>query len=152
MNSAARSELLRLAKSLVSNRLASARDGLRHALIAAASLGVALMTSLWQDVQYSLRMIAKTPGYAVIAILTLALGIGANTTIFSWINSTLLNPIPGLASPRQVVALSLGRGTDNPLAFTYPDFEMMREGQHSFAGLTGCSPEAMSLTGKGKPE
>ncbi len=110
------------------------------------------MTSLWQDVQYSLRMIAKTPGYAAIAILTLALGIGANTTIFSWINSTLLNPIPGLASPHEVVSLSLGRGTDNPFPFTYPDFEMMRAGQHSFAGLTGSNPTAMSLTGKGKPE
>ncbi|HTB18937.1 MAG TPA: ABC transporter permease [Bryobacteraceae bacterium] len=110
------------------------------------------MTSFWQDVRYSLRMIAKTPGYAAIAVLTLALGIGANTTIFSWINSTLLNPIPGLASPRQVVALSLGRGTDNPFPFTYPDFEMMRNGQQSFTGLTGCNPTAMSLTGKGKPE
>jgi predicted permease len=110
------------------------------------------MTSLWQDVRYSLRMIAKTPGYAAIAILTLALGIGANTTIFSWINSTLLNPIPGLASPREVVSLSLGRGTASPFPFTYPDFEMMRNGQQSFAGLTGCNPTAMSLTGKGKPE
>jgi hypothetical protein len=56
------------------------------------------MSSFWQDVRYSLRMIAKAPGYAAIAVLTLALGIGANTTIFSWINSTLLNPILGLAS------------------------------------------------------
>jgi len=110
------------------------------------------MSSLWQDVRFSLRMIAKTPGYAVIAILTLALGIGANTTIFSWINSTLLNPIPGLASPSEVVSLSLGRGTDNPFPFTYPDFEMMRRGQQSFVGLAGSNPAPMSLTGKGKPE
>jgi predicted permease len=110
------------------------------------------MTSFWQDIQYSLRMIAKTPGYAVIAILTLALGIGANTTIFSWINSTLLNPIPGLASPSEVVALSLGRGADTPFPFTYPDFEMMRDGQQSFVGLAGCNLAPMSLTGKGKPE
>ncbi len=110
------------------------------------------MSSFWQDVRYSLRMIAKAPGYAAIAILTLALGIGANTTIFSWINSTLLNPIPGLASPNEVVSLSLGRGTDNPFPFTYPDFEMVRSGQQSFTGLTGCNPTPLSLTGKGKPE
>ena len=110
------------------------------------------MNSFWQDVRYSLRVIAKAPGFAAIVILTLALGIGANTTIFSWINATLLNPIPGLASPNEVVALSLGRPSDNPFPFTYPDFEMMRNGQHSFAGLTGCNPTPMSLTGKGKPE
>ncbi len=110
------------------------------------------MTSLWQDVRYSLRMIAKAPGYAAIAILTLALGIGANTTIFSWINSTLLNPIPGLASPREVVSMSLGRSTDNPLPFTYPDVEAMRDGQQSFTGIAACNSIPMSLTGKGKPE
>jgi predicted permease len=110
------------------------------------------MNSFWQDVRYSLRMIAKAPGYAAIAVLTLALGIGANTTIFSWINSTLLNPIPGLASPNEVVALSLGRGTDNPFPFTYPDFEAMRDGQQSFVGITSANIAPMSLTGKGKPE
>ncbi len=110
------------------------------------------MNSFWQDVRYSLRMIAKAPGYAAIAILTLALGIGANTTIFSWINSTLLNPIPGLASPSEVVALSLGRGSDNPFPFTYPDFEAMRDGQQSFVGITAANIAPMSLTGKGKPE
>jgi predicted permease len=110
------------------------------------------MTSFWQDLRYSVRMIAKAPGYAAIAILTLALGIGANTTIFSWINSTLLNPIPGLASPRQVVSLSLGRAGDNPFPFTYPDLEAMREGQQSFTGITACNATPMSLTGKGKPE
>jgi predicted permease len=110
------------------------------------------MTSLWQDVRYSLRMIAKTPGFAAIAILTLALGIGANTTIFTWINSTLLNPIPGLASPREVVSLSLGRGAENPFPFTYPDLEAMRDGQQSFVGITAANITPMSLTTKGKPE
>ena len=110
------------------------------------------MTSFWQDVRYSLRMIAKAPAYAAIAILTLALGIGANTTIFSWINSTLLNPIPGLANPQEVVALSLSRPSETSFPFTYPDVVAMRDGQRSFAGITASGTVPMSLTGKGNPE
>jgi predicted permease len=110
------------------------------------------MTSFLQDVRYSLRMIAKAPGFAAIAILTLALGIGANTTIFSWINSTLLNPVPGLASPSEIVALTLSKPGDNPFPLTYPDLEAMRDGQQSFTGITACNFAQMSLTGKGKPE
>jgi predicted permease len=110
------------------------------------------MASFWQDIRYSLRMIAKAPGFALIAILTLALGIGANTTIFSWINSALLNPVPGLSSPNEVVAMVEGRGGSNPLGFTYPDIEAMRDGQQSFTGITACMFAQMSLTGKGKPE
>jgi predicted permease len=110
------------------------------------------MNSFWQDVRYSLRMIAKAPGFAAIAILTLALGIGANTTIFSWINSALLNPVPGLARPSEVVALTLSKPGDNPFLLTYPDLEALRDGQKSFAGITACGFATMSLTGKGKPE
>jgi predicted permease len=110
------------------------------------------MTSFLQDVRYSLRMIAKAPGFAAIAILTLALGIGANTTIFSWINSTLLNPVPGLASPSEIVALTLSKPGENPFPLTYPDLEAMRDGQQSFTGITACNFAQMSLTGKGKPE
>jgi predicted permease len=110
------------------------------------------MSSFWQDVRYSLRMIRKAPGFATIAILTLALGIGANTTIFSWVNSTLLNPVPGLASPSDLVALTLSKPGDNPFPFTYPDLEALRNGQQSFTGITACGITPMSLTGKGKPE
>jgi putative ABC transport system permease protein len=110
------------------------------------------MTSFWQDIRYSLRTIANAPGYAAIAILTLALGIGANTTIFSWINSTLLNPVPGLGNPNQVVSLTLNKPADNPFPFTYPDIEAMRDGQRSFTGIAACNFAQMSLTGQGKPE
>src|SRR5215470_6818936 len=110
------------------------------------------MTSLWRDIRYSLRVIAKAPGFAALAILTLALGIGANTTIFSWINSALLNPVPGLGNPSEVVALTLSKPGDTPFAFTYPDLEAMRDGQQSFTGIAACSFVQMSLTGKGKPE
>jgi predicted permease len=110
------------------------------------------MTSLWQDVRYSLRVIAKAPGFALLCVLTLALGIGANTTIFSWINSTLLNPVPGLSRPNEVVSLTLSKPGENPFPFTYPDFVAMREGQQSFTGIAACNFVQMSLTSNGKPE
>src|SRR3984893_18275756 len=109
------------------------------------------MTSFWQDIRYSLRMLVKAPGYAAIAILTLALGMGANTTIFSWINSALLNPVPGLYMPSEVVSLTLGK-PGQPFGFTYPDLEAVRNGQQSFTGITACWFAQMSLTGKSKPE
>src|SRR4029077_455403 len=110
------------------------------------------MTSFWQDVRFSLRIIAKAPGFAAIAILTLALGIGANTTIFSWINSSLLNPVPGLANPSEVVSLALNKPGDKPFGFTYPDIDAMRDGQQSFTGIAACSFATISITGNGKPE
>src|SRR3984957_12186129 len=111
------------------------------------------MTSFWQDARYGLRMILKAPGFAAIAILTLALGIGANTTIFSWIHSTLLNPVPGLANPEEMVALSLGKSSENPFPFTYPDYQAMSDGQQSLSGVTAYNiPSPVNLAGKGKPE
>src|SRR6266404_5646565 len=110
------------------------------------------MRSLWQDIRYSLRLIAKAPGFAAIAILTLALGIGANTTIFSWINAALLNPVPGLASASEVVSLTLNKPGENPFPFTYPDIEAIRDGQQSFTGIAACGFIQMSLTGKARPE
>ena len=94
------------------------------------------MSTFAQDVKYALRVLVKAPGYAAITILTLALGIGANTTIFSWINGSLLNPVPGIANQGEVVALSLSPDGANPFPFTYPDFEALRNGQQSFVGLT----------------
>src|ERR1700733_15603021 len=110
------------------------------------------MSNLLQDCKYGLRVLRKSPGYAGIAILTLALGIGANTTIFSWINSTLLNPVPGLSRASEVVSLTLSKPGDNPFPFTYPDLEAVRDGQQSFTGVAGCNFVAISLTGKGNPE
>ena len=110
------------------------------------------MTSFWQDVRYSLRTIAKAPGFAAVAILTLALGIGANTTIFSWINSALLNPVPGISKPSEVIALLQGKSSGDFDTFTYPDIEALRDGQQSFTGITACMFANMILTGNGKPD
>ena len=67
------------------------------------------MGDLISDLRHSIRLLLKNPGFTVVAVLTLALGIGANTTIFSWINSALLNPVPGIARPSEVVALTLSK-------------------------------------------
>jgi predicted permease len=108
--------------------------------------------SFLQDLKYGLRTLGKKPGFALLVILTVALGIGANTTIFSWINATLLNPVPGLRKANEVVSLTLSKPGENPFPFTYPDVEAMRDGQRSFTGIAACGFVPISLTGKGKPE
>ncbi|MFZ3255728.1 MAG: ABC transporter permease, partial [Candidatus Acidiferrales bacterium] len=103
-----------------------------------------------QDLRYGLRVLMKSPGFAIIAILTLALGIGANSTIFSWINSTVLNPIPGVKHASQYVAVSINGRDQNPLA--YPDYVDLRDRNHSLSSLVAASATSMSLTSNGRPE
>jgi len=110
------------------------------------------MLNLLRDAKCGLRVLRKNPGFSALAILTLALGIGANTTIFSWINSTLLNPVPGISRPGEVVSLTLSKPGDSPFPFTYPDLEAMRNRQQSLTGIAACNFAPMSLTGKKKPE
>src|SRR5205809_3738961 len=84
------------------------------------------METLIQDVRYGLRMLRKSPGLTAVAVLTLALGIGADSTIFSWIHGTLLNPIPGVSHASQVVELT---------GLSYPDYVDLRDRNHSFFAL-----------------
>jgi predicted permease len=98
-------------------------------------------------------MLAKTPGFTLVAVLTLALGIAANSTIFSWISSTLLNPIPGVKQTDNLVAVNRGERSDHPTPpFSYPDLRDLQERSQSFAGLLGYHDDYMSLTDTGKPE
>ena len=107
--------------------------------------------TLLQDIRYGWRTLLKSPGFTTVAVLTLALGIGANSTIFSWINSTLLNPLPGVSNTRSLV--TLGRGTSyNDIAFSYLDFQDFRAANKSFSGIAAFNMSPVSLTGLGKPE
>ena len=109
------------------------------------------MSALIWEFRYGLRALLKSPGFAIIAILTLALGIGANSTIFSWINSTLLNPIPGVAHASQYVELTAGpAGDDAPIS--YPDYVDLRDRNHTLSSLITYALWSVDITGSAKPE
>lgn len=111
------------------------------------------MGRLAQDVRYGLRKLAVDPGFTLIAVLTLALGIAANTTIFSWINATLLDPVPGARRTSDLYTVMRGEQSEHPTPpFSYLDYVDLRDNNRSFAGLLGYHDDYMSLTGAGKPE
>jgi putative ABC transport system permease protein len=109
------------------------------------------MGALLQDVRFGLRMLAKNPGFTAVAVLTLALGIGANTAIFSLVNAVLLRPLP-FPDSRQLV-LGLGRTSQvSRTAISYPDFEDWRKQSRSFSALSLLIPQSVNLTGKERPD
>ena len=85
------------------------------------------MTALFQDLRYALRTFRNSPGFALVAVLTIAIGIGANTTIFSWIRSLLLNPLPGAEQPERIVAIENSAPDGEPITTSYLDFRDFRD-------------------------
>jgi putative ABC transport system permease protein len=98
------------------------------------------MQTLWQDLRFGMRILAKTPGFTAVAALTLALGIGANTTIFSLVDAALLRPLP-YAHPEQLILISEsshGVGQHSP---SYPDFLDWRDQSRSFAQVAAVNKD-----------
>jgi predicted permease len=109
------------------------------------------MQNFWQDVQYGIRMLLKNPGFTGIAILTLALGIGANTALFTVVNGVLLNPLP-YDEPERLVALYAKSKEFTRSSISYPNFlDWQRENQ-SFTALAAFRADELNLTGAGEPE
>ncbi len=111
------------------------------------------MNQMLSDLRYALRQLRRSPGFALTAVFTLALGIGANSTILSWISATLLNPIPGVGNTANMLTIQRGERSEHaspPLS--YPDFVDLRSNAHSFSGMLGYHDDFISITGAGQPE
>src|SRR5262245_4815976 len=92
------------------------------------------MDTFFKEIRYAFRSLLKRPGFAAVAVLTLALGIGANTAIFSLVSTVLLRPIP-VREPQQVVSVSIRGKQDSLGAFSYPNFKDFREKNQVLADL-----------------
>ena len=112
-----------------------------------------LLSDLSQDLRYGLRMLLKNPGFTIVAIIALALGIGANTAIFSVVNTVLLRPLPYKDPDRLVMVWEdnskQGFPRDTPAAANYIDW---RNQNHVFEGMAAMVEISFNLTGAGDPE
>lgn len=104
------------------------------------------MSSLLQDVRYAYRMLVKNPGFTVVALLTLALSIGANTAIFSLINATLLRPLPGVTNPDALVSFERVQAGQLLGDAGYPDYLDYRQRARSFSGIAAYRGAHVSLS------
>src|SRR5258708_8953304 len=108
------------------------------------------MDKVLQDIRYALRALAQNPGFAAVAVLSLALGIGANTAIFSIVDAVLLKWLP-VESPQELVVIA--RNPEKPsTGFNYPDYEYFRDHNQFFSGVVvaggGGGPLRMTLPHK----
>src|SRR5208337_3689380 len=107
--------------------------------------------TLWQDVRFGLRMLRKAPGFTLVAVLTLALGIGANTAIFSVVNAVLLKPLPYPDPDRlALIWVSEPSGPGELFPVTGPDFEDWQVQDKSFEGMAAINLSDKILTGAGE--
>ena len=109
------------------------------------------MATLMQDLKYAVRMLARNRGFTVVAVLTLALGIGANTALFSVANAVLLEPLP-FPAPQQLVALYESRVQFVRASISYPNFLDWQRENHTFTSLAAFRQDDFNLTGAGEAE
>jgi predicted permease len=115
--------------------------------------GLPFLEVLRQDLRYGLRMLRRSPAFAAVAVVTLALGIGANTAIFSVVNGVLLRRLPYEDPGRLLNVFNTAptRGFDS-FGASPPDFRTLRESNRTLAGLSALSSNYFNLTGTGQPE
>ena len=109
------------------------------------------MQSLIQDLRYSFRMLLKNPGFTIVAVLTLALGVGANTALFSVVNGVLLNPLP-YPQPDQLITLHQSKPNFETGAIPYPNFRDWQKENQTFSAMAISRGSGFSLIGMGEAE
>ncbi|MGB8535170.1 MAG: ABC transporter permease [Acidobacteriaceae bacterium] len=115
--------------------------------------GQAWLEQLSRDVRYALRQLRKSPGFSITATAMLAVAICANSTVFSWIDGTMLRPIPGARDTGDLVSLQRGERNFSPTPpFSYLDYRDLREQNHTFAGILAYHHDWIALTGNAQPE
>jgi predicted permease len=108
------------------------------------------MAGLLRDVRYALRQLRKSPGFSATAVLMLALAICANSTVFSWIDGTMLHPIPGARATSSLVSLERGEWNISPAPpLSYLDYRDLRDQNRSFVGILAYHHDWITLTGGG---
>jgi hypothetical protein len=113
--------------------------------------GTRRLEELLQDLRYAARMLRKNPGFTLIAVLTLALGIGANTALFSVVNGVLLNPLP-YPNPEQLVTLHASKPNFETGSISFPNFRDWRDNNRTFSAMAVIRSFGFSLTGRGEAE
>lgn len=111
------------------------------------------MRTLWQDVRFGARALLKSPAFTLVAVVSLAVGIGANTTIFSLVNAALLRPLPGVREEARLVDVNRTRPDGDSFAqVSYPDYEYFRDHARSFEGLAAHTFTPVDLSAGGEAE
>src|ERR1700683_3184363 len=108
------------------------------------------MGTLLQDLRYGARMLRKSPGFTIVAVLTLALGIGANTAIFSVVNGVLLRPLP-FRHPSRLVLIA-EKSSFPVISTSRENYLDWRDQSHSFEAMEATRSGSITLTGAGEPE
>ena len=107
---------------------------------------------MFQDLRYAFRQLAKSPGFTVVALLTLGLGIGATATTFCWLQNMVGNPLPGVARQERMAVLTVAPGKSVWDTISLPDIVDARELRNVFAGVIGSQVTPACLTDGDKPE
>jgi putative ABC transport system permease protein len=120
-------------------------------IVLGTNRGANMMADLWQDLRYGARMLLKTPGFTAVAVLSLALGIGANTAIFSLVDKVLIRKLP-VEEPERLVVVNASRGQGVSTTSNYPDFADYRDRNEVFEGLVCYYQRALTLSEGGQAE